>query len=390
MPESAKPRLLLLSAYDAGSHRRWRQQLCASQPAFEWDVLALPPRFFRWRIRGNPLTWLNEPALAKPCDLLIATSMVDLASLKSFHPHLARTPCLLYMHENQFAYPVSARQHSSAEPRMVNLYSAIAADRVLFNSAWNQESFLDGARAFLDRMPDGLPDGLISGLRDKSGVLPVPIEDRLFTPSGRQLDTACPHLLWNHRWEYDKAPDRLLLLLDVLKRMGQDFRLSVVGERFRQAPDAFDRIRECHGDRIVSWGYLAERASYDRLLAQADVVISTALHDFQGLSVLEAMASGCLALAPDRLAYPEYVPGAQRYASYPDNPQAEAESAAQTLLQLLQEPPNSEPPAAWRLSELQGRYQGEIRALLSQDRTSTDQISTSGVGADDKSHQGEW
>lgn len=390
MPDSAKPRLLLLSAYDAGSHRRWREQLCASQPAFEWEVLALPPRFFRWRIRGNPLTWLNEPALARPCNLLVATSMVDLASLKSFHPHLAGTPCLLYMHENQFAYPVSQRQHSSAEPRMVNLYSAIAADRVLFNSDWNRESFLDGARAFLDKMPDGLPEGLIAGLRDKSGVVPVPIEDRLFTPPVGVLNTDCPHLLWNHRWEYDKAPDRLLLLLDALKRLGQDFRLSVVGEGFRQTPDAFERIRQCHGDRIINWGYLAERSHYDRLLARADLVISTALHDFQGLSVLEAMASGCLALTPDRLAYPEYVPAAQRYASFPENPQAEAESAAQTLLQLLAKPPKRSAPDAWRLSGLQGCYRDEIGALLSQSKRPTDQTSTSGVGADDKSHQGEW
>lgn len=134
MPSTAQPRILLLSAYDAGSHQRWREQLVASQPDFDWEVLALPPRFFRWRIRGNALTWLQEPALKAHYDLLVVTSMVDLASLKGFHPHLAGTPTILYMHENQFAYPDSGRQHSSAEPKIVNLYSAVAADKVLFNS----------------------------------------------------------------------------------------------------------------------------------------------------------------------------------------------------------------------------------------------------------------
>jgi glycosyltransferase involved in cell wall biosynthesis len=366
---SDKPRILLLSAYDAGSHRRWREQLVASQLDYHWDVLALPPRFFRWRIRGNALTWLNEPAFQRPCDLLIVTSMVDLASVKGFHPHLARTPSLLYMHENQFAYPDSGKQHASAEPRIVNLYSAIAADRVVFNSAWNRDSFLDGARGFLKKLPDGLPDGLIRALAEKSLVLPVPIEDCLFKPPARTLRTDCPHLLWNHRWEYDKGPDRLLMLLDGLADMGQDFRLSVVGEQFRNAPASFDQIRQRHADRILHWGFLPDREDYDRLLAAADIVVSTALHDFQGLSVLEAMASGCVALAPDRLAYPEYVPANQRYVSHENDPRAEALAAATTLKRLLEAPSEIEnqAPEAWRLSYLQTQYDQQIKTLLNRD-----------------------
>ncbi len=364
MPKPDKPRILLLSAYDAGSHQRWREQLVASQPDFDWTVLALPPRFFRWRIRGNPLTWLYQPELKNHYDLLIATSMVDLASMRGLHPHLSRIPNLLYMHENQFAYPDSGQQHSSAEPKMVNLYSAIAADRVLFNSEWNRDSFLNGARRFLDQMPDGLPDGLIDSLNEKSGVLPVPIEDRLYSPDTRAPGLESPHLLWNHRWEYDKGPDRLLALLNRLDEQALDFRLSVVGEQFRQSPSAFDEIRQRHGQRIAHWGFLSDRQDYDELLRQADVVISTALHDYQGLSVLEGMASGCLALAPDRLAYPEYVPLEQRYESHPQNPELESHSAADTLLTILKASSKQILPDAWRLSNLQLKYRQEIQQLL--------------------------
>ncbi|MEP1216575.1 MAG: DUF3524 domain-containing protein [Marinobacter sp.] len=366
MPPNHPPRILLLSAYDAGSHQRWREQLVASQPDFHWEVLALPPRFFRWRIRGNALTWLQEPALKADYDLLIVTSMVDLASLKGFHPHLARTPTILYMHENQFAYPDSGRQHSSAEPKIVNLYSSVAADQVLFNSAWNRDSFLEGAYRFLGKMPDGLPDGLIHSIREKSHVIPVPIEDRLFLERGTAFNAQSPHLLWNHRWEYDKAPDRLLRLLEALTAAGQDFRLSVVGEQFRNQPEAFNLIHEHYRERIVHWGFLESRADYDRLLAEADVAISTALHDFQGLAVLEAMASGCMALTPDRLAYPEYVPAPQRYISYPDDPVAEADAAAGLLRQLLHQPPESCVPHAWRLSKLNKKYYKVISATLGQ------------------------
>ncbi|MGM0571453.1 DUF3524 domain-containing protein [Marinobacter sp.] len=356
-------RILLLSGYDAGSHRRWRDQLIAGLPGYHWQVLALPPRFFRWRIRGNPLSWLGEPLLQEPWDLVLATSMVDLATLKGLNPQLASTPAILYMHENQFAYPDSGRQHSSAEPAMVNLYSALAADRVLFNSAWNRDSFLDGAYRFIDGMPDRLPPEMTASIRDKSRVLPVPIDDRLFINRHTAPGWSAPHLLWNHRWEYDKGPERLLYLLRELHQRQQPFRLSVVGEQFRRQPQAFGQIREEFGEQLVQWGFLEQRGDYDRLLASADIVLSTALHDFQGLAMLEAMASGCLALAPRRLAYPEYVPASQCYESVEEDPAAEARAAADTLQTMLAQRPAPMSPDGWRTSRLMTDYQREIDEL---------------------------
>ncbi|AXS84945.1 MULTISPECIES: DUF3524 domain-containing protein [Marinobacter] len=367
MPEHTatnRPRILLLSAYDAGSHRRWREQLVATHPEFDWHTLALPPRFFQWRIRGNALSWFREPLLQESWDLLLVTSMVDLASLRGIHPHLAATPAILYMHENQFAYPDSGNQHSSAEPKMVNLYSVVAADTVLFNSDWNRRSFLEQAQAFLDKLPDGVPEGLIRTIDEKSRVLPVPVEDSLFAGDHCGVDRQCPHLVWNHRWEYDKGPDRLLLLLDALVARGQPFRISVVGEQFRNAPEAFRLIEQRHSERLVNFGFMASRDDYNRLLRQADVAVSTALHDFQGLAMLEAMASGCLALAPDRLAYPEYVPRNQRYPSHPGEPEAEALAAADRLAELLANPPLPSCPGEWRVSSLATRYGDIIRATL--------------------------
>ena len=358
------PRILLLSGYDAASHRRWREQLSAMFPRYEWQFLALPPRFFRWRIRGNPLSWLNEPLLQESWDLIIATSMVDLATLRGLHPRLANTPCLLYMHENQFAFPVSSGQNASADPQMVNLYSALSADCVVFNSGWNRDSFLAGADSFLKKLPDAVPEGLIETLRDKSRVIPVPIEARLFVDRRPLMNRACPHLLWNHRWEYDKGPDRLLKFLQVLDQRSMPFRLSVVGERFRSYPKAFDRIREQFGPCIEHWGFLESREDYDHLLRQADIVISTALHDFQGLSMLEAMASGCVPLAPDRLAYREYVPELCRYDSHEQDAEREAEAAADSLEAMLEKGASACPPEGWRASRLAGDYQFLFQHLI--------------------------
>ena len=97
-------RILLLSAYDAQSHKYWRQGLVAQFPEHDWTQLVLPGRYFSWRIRGNSMQWaLGERAtLDQPYDLVIATSMVDLASLKGFVPNLATIPSMLYFNENQF------------------------------------------------------------------------------------------------------------------------------------------------------------------------------------------------------------------------------------------------------------------------------------------------
>lgn len=355
-PRGEAPRILVLSGYDAASHRRWREQMIAMFSGFEWQSLVLPARFFRWRIRGNPLSWLSEPVLQERWDLIIATSMVDLATLRGLHPRLANTPSLLYMHENQFAFPVSRGQNTSVDPQMVNLYSALSADCVVFNSGWNRDSFLDGVDSFCQKLPDRVPEGLIETLRDKSRVIPVPIEDRLFAERPSLADRNCPHLLWNHRWEYDKGPDRLLNLLQVLEQRSVPFRLSLVGERFRRYPKAFDRIRERFDPCIEHWGFLESREDYDHLLRQADIVVSTALHDFQGLSMLEAMAAGCVPLAPDRLAYREYVPADNLYASHETDPEREARAAADGLEQLLARQPMPVQPDAWRASELQAHY----------------------------------
>ena len=77
-------RALLLSGYAAGSHRYWRNGLERMFPDWQWQVEELPARHFAWRVRGNPLHWSQgDDALEDPAaDMLLATSMVDLATLR--------------------------------------------------------------------------------------------------------------------------------------------------------------------------------------------------------------------------------------------------------------------------------------------------------------------
>lgn len=302
----AAPTILLLSAYRAPSHRAWADWLTHRHPDFAWQRLELPPRHFRWRMRGNPLSWLDAFP-ADPPDHVIATSMVDLATLRGLHPGLTAVPSWYYFHENQFAYPTREQQVRSIEPQIVQLYGALCADRLLFNSAFNRDSFLDGVDTLLRRMPDRVPSGMRARLAPKCTVLPVPTVP---IPPGDARDERL--LLWNHRWEYDKDPALFADAMIELAERGHDFRLALLGGRARQVPAALERLRARLPERIVADGRV-DAADYRALLGRAGIVVSTAQHEFQGLAMLEAASAGARPLVPDALCYPEQYPPACRY-----------------------------------------------------------------------------
>ena len=324
-------KILLISAYDAASHRSWREQLVAMLPDFYWQVLSLPARHFNWRIRGNSLSLAFEQAetLRQDYDLLLVTDMVDLNGLRGFVPELASLPTVVYFHENQFAYPLQTENY--LEPKIVNLYSALSADHIVFNSHYNRDSFITGVDTLLQKMPDHVPPGLTEKIENNSEIIPVPIAEKFFTGNTRSVERGKPVLLWNHRWEYDKAPQRLYLALTELKQQGVAFKVNIIGPRFRRQPEIFAKLESDFQQEIINFGYLELAEDYLKVLQQSDIVLSTALHDFQGLALIEAIATGCIPLVPDRLNYPEYIPAANRYPSYMDNETKEARAMAQHI-----------------------------------------------------------
>ena len=363
-------RALLLSAYDAGSHRRWRRGVVEHAAAgFDWHAEALPARHYAWRRRGNSLSWAFGPArdaLEVPAALVMTTSAVDLSALRGFVPALARWPTIAYFHENQFAYPMRQRARRNAlHLQLLDVYTALAADAAWFNSAYNRDTMLQGARDLLGRMPDGVPPEALERLEQIASVVPVGLDRRLLELERPPPDPDRVHLLWSHRWEYDKAPEVFFEALErlVADGLGDRFALHVLGQRFRQAPEIFERARGRLSEQIQTWGWRAERADYEAALSRCDLIVSTALHEFQGLAVLEAMAAGCHAVAPDRLAYREYVDPAWRYPSTPQAPKEEARALAALLADRLEATgwrADASAPrqraAAWSWHELGPRY----------------------------------
>ena len=330
-------RVLLLSAYHAQSHDHWVQMLEHMFPIWHWQVLTLPARHFSWRVRGNPLHWsvAERETLERDYDLLIATSMVDLATLRGLIPSLTALPTVYYFHENQFAYPVQEDGHSLLEAQMVSLYGAMAADMVVFNSDYNRQTFFDGLDSLFRRLPDYVPAEILPMLEARSTVVPVPINPTAVQEGEPSMGYSAPggatlpllRLLWIGRFEYDKGAESLLEILRGLRERGIDFELALIGQQFRHSPQAFHTIASEFACELVQFGFVESYKTYQQWLTAADMVLSTAIHEFQGLAILEAVALGCVPVVPDRLAYTALYPGVFRYQSSPLEPASEIQAA---------------------------------------------------------------
>lgn len=335
-------KILLLSAYDAASHKYWRQLVSEELPEFEWNHVALPAKHFSFRTRGNSFIFAyqyRQQLLEKKYDLIIATSMVDLASLRGFLPELAQIPTIVYFHENQFVYPVSKQQPNIVNAQLTSIYTLLCADQVVFNSHYNLQTYFDGAIELLKKMPERLPVESLQLARQQAKVLPVPIKLSPIDRSRKFSKRKNIKILWNHRWEYDKQPEVFWGAIEKLSDTDIQFELFVVGESFKKIPNCFNQARDRFNSQIRVWGYV-EQEQYEGLLKSCDLVVSSALHDFQGLSMLEAITCGCLPIAPNRVAYPEYIP---QELLYPVAQQVELESQHlfDKLVQVVKKPPQS-------------------------------------------------
>lgn len=306
-------RILYCEPFEGGSHARFTRALTSGVRA-DWTVLTMPPRHWKWRMRGSAIWLAGRPETERDHELLFAGSYVPLAELLGLRPNLASIPSVLYFHENQLAYPVQDEHTKERDFHFgfTQLVSAEAATCCLFNSAYNRRSFLDEARALLSRMPDAVPSGWVDRIEAKSRVLGVPLSLPEVQIEEVEDRTRGPVILWNHRWEHDKDPETFFFALDRLASR-VPFRVIICGERYRRAPPIFEEARRQLGDRVIHFGYADSEEDYRALLMQSHLAVSTARHEFFGVSVLEAVQYGARPVVPDRLSYLELFPAEYRY-----------------------------------------------------------------------------
>ncbi len=311
MPEK---KILLLEPYYGGSHRLFLDGLTTCLPD-RFVLLHLPARKWKMRMQLSAPWFASRikelPMRERAFDAVLVSTFTDLAVFRALVAGLPgwRPDCrfLAYYHENQFQYPGRQPKRTNHQFTAINFTTALAADGVGFNSHYNRQGFFRNSRLYVEKAVDiDLADEL-AALEQKGRVLYPGIHfdeiDTVSTATVRCRET--PLIIWNHRWEHDKNPEEFFAVLNTLHRDGIAFRCCILGQQFRDVPACFARARQELGQQIVHFGYLPERKDYLALLAQGDIVVSTAHHEFFGLAVIEAVRAGCLPVLPNRLAYPE-------------------------------------------------------------------------------------
>lgn len=304
--------ILVVEPWYGGSHRRFLDGLRAHS-AHEYTFCTLPGRHWRWRMDAAAVS-LAEHARhvvserGTP-DLVFASDMLDLPSfLALMRPDFANVPVVLYFHENQLTYP---RPPGAAAPRtyaLMNYRSALAADACWFNSDFHRTDFLEALPDFLNRFPDPPSAALVDTIEARSQVMHLGMDLERLGPPHPRPQNAPPVLLWNQRWAFDKNPEGLLHLVEGLNDDAVPFHLIITGRAVGQTPEPLDALRTRFADRLLHMGFVEDPDVYTELLHRADVVVSTAHHEFFGLSVMEAIRCGCHPVLPHRLSYPELVP----------------------------------------------------------------------------------
>jgi glycosyltransferase involved in cell wall biosynthesis len=299
---------LFLEPFFGGSHRDFAEGLSAHS-SHTVDLLTLPARFWKWRMRGAALYFVKKISDLNRYDGMITTNLMSLSDFKALCG-LYRPPALVYFHENQLTYPLSPGEVMDFQFGFTDITTALAADRVLFNSHAHFKAFFSNLPGFLEMMPEYPPKWVINDIRSKAGVLYPGCQfpgkkERCEIP-----DAMSPMIIWNHRWEFDKNPNLFFKALDAIVEKGLDFRLALLGERFENVPEEFIAARERFKDRIVQYEYVASKAEYQDWLRRGSILISTSRQENFGISVVEAIRYGCVPLLPDRLSYPEILPRA--------------------------------------------------------------------------------
>ncbi len=299
-------KLLVLEPYFGGSHKSFLNGLVTNLP-YEFEFMTLPARKWKWRMRlSAPYYAAKLRQSGDRFDRILCSTFVDVAAFRGLAPEWVRqVPVLTYFHENQFVYPVQVDDERDFHFALTNLTTALASDRIAFNSKYNLETFLTGIKNLMKKSYDLKLNDPVREIRSKAMILPPGMDFSAIDKASEPERNGPLVILWNHRWEHDKNPELFFQTLFDLDKKGVDFRLIVLGESFKDHPPIFEKAQKQLAEKILHSGYVGSKREYAKWLKQGDIVVSTADHEFFGMSVIEAVRAGCRPFLPSRLSYPE-------------------------------------------------------------------------------------
>ncbi|KFW63613.1 Glycosyltransferase-like domain-containing protein 1 [Pygoscelis adeliae] len=411
--------VLLIEAFYGGSHKQL-MDLLQEELQDDCVLCTLPAKKWHWKARTAALYFMQTVPASTNYRILFASSVLNLAELAALRPDLGKLKKVLYFHENQLAYPVQKCQERDFQYGYNQILSCLVADVVVFNSAFNMESFLTSIGKFMKLIPDHRPKDLEKIIRPKCQVLYFPVrfpdvsrfmpehklahlekvigvkrngdayrweglpgqqksralgglmknsnahresglceaqpglctsqheglpspltapaglnksepsestnpcqeEDKQHLTfnlsnilSGRDYQQRPLHVAWPHRC-FSLSPSLIFLYSFIFpKPMPFPFSLLFTLYSSFPPPDIFSEAKKALGSSVLHWGYLPSKDDYFQALCMADVVISTAKHEFFGVAMVEAVHCGCYPLCPKALVYPEIFPAEYLYST---------------------------------------------------------------------------
>ena len=304
-------KILYIEPYFGDSHKQWIETY-KRYSNHDISILKLPGNKWKWRMHGGAITLAQEfIENKKTFDLILCSDFLNLPVFKSLaQKSINETPVAMYFHENQISYPWPDHDPDRKLGRdlhyhYINQTSALSSDWCFFNSKYNKDTFIDGVKKYIKKMPDYQNLFTISNIEKKSSVLHIGCELSKFDKYKHINTTSTPNILWNHRWEYDKNPELFFNTLFKLKDMGADFNLIVLGESFSKYPEIFNIAKNRLKDHIIHFGFCDSFEDYANWVWRSDIIPVTSNQDFFGISVVEAVYCNVRPLLPNRLAYPE-------------------------------------------------------------------------------------
>src|SRR6056297_2304571 len=134
-------KVLFLEPFYIGSHKDFADGICRHSK-HTIDLLTMSGRFWKWRMRGAALHFVKQISEPDAYDAMICSGLMSLSDFRMLCGKKC-PPVIAYFHENQLTYPVAPGEVRDLHFGFTDITTALAADRVLFNSETHLNDFFD-------------------------------------------------------------------------------------------------------------------------------------------------------------------------------------------------------------------------------------------------------
>jgi tRNA G18 (ribose-2'-O)-methylase SpoU/glycosyltransferase involved in cell wall biosynthesis len=295
----------------------------------------------RWKFRMLACTELVDK-IHSDDDIVIIDGMFDASLIVSQMMRSGRLrgcvpKVLVYMHENQLTTPFTKQdrdwiQNKHWQYGLCHYRSLVSTDGLIFNSQTHKDQFVTALPKLLNEqsprsivqyhlstcqrllptkcmvLPYGLDlQGLLmvddSSTTTNSIPPPPTTTTALSTPSDRP--TIIPTILWNARLEEDKDPQSFYTIIKKLQQDSVQFKLIILGTDPTKEQLWATKFQQEFATELVYIGWCTNRSDYSHWLHKSHIILSTAVHETFGISIVESAYCGVIPVLPTRLSYPE-------------------------------------------------------------------------------------